>query len=125
MILMHSLLIAPFLRFLALTVMSSLLALGLLHPLPAWADVSAPSFDQSGDDQAHAIADALRGKVYQDGVSLRHDYAEAARLYRSAASRGLALGQYYLGLLYVADRHVEGRRRIEELAPAGRAVLSA
>ena len=48
------------------------------------------------------MADALRGRAYQDGLSGRQDYAEAARLYRRAAVRGLSLGQYYLGFLYVA-----------------------
>ena len=58
--------------------------------------------DYSTSGTAEALAHVLIGKAYQDGLQAPQNYAEAARRYRLAASRGLALGQYYLGLLYLS-----------------------
>ena len=79
-----------------------ILIVGVFISLPVSAQPHTHPNDQSISNQAEAMADALRGRAYQDGLSGRQDYAEAARLYRRAAVRGLSLGQYYLGFLYVA-----------------------
>ncbi|MBA2253418.1 MAG: sel1 repeat family protein, partial [Nitrospirales bacterium] len=84
------------------TMLAGIVAAGLLVSLPALAERSNLTFELSAADEAQAMADALQGKAYQDGASVPQNYGEAARLYRSSASKGLALGQYYLGFLYVA-----------------------
>ena len=92
----------PFDRTLTSYALAGILAAGWFVPLPASAEISHPTHELSVADQAQAMADALQGKAYQDGASVPQNYAEAARLYRSSASKGWALGQYYLGFLYVA-----------------------
>ena len=66
---------------------AGIMAAELFISRPAFAEPGNRIFEPSAADQAQAMADALQGKAYQDGASVPQNYAEAARLYRSSASK--------------------------------------
>ncbi|NNN18892.1 MAG: hypothetical protein HKL84_03445, partial [Acidimicrobiaceae bacterium] len=58
------------------------------------ADQISPS--SPGDARAHSYL----GLMYREGQGVKRDYAQALNLFRRAAERGYAPGQYYLGEMY-------------------------
>lgn len=54
-----------------------------------------------------AEAFLLRGVMLENGIGVNRDHAAAVQSYRQAAERGLALGQYHLGLMYAEGKGVE------------------
>jgi TPR repeat protein/DNA-binding CsgD family transcriptional regulator len=66
------------------------------------------------------------GAMYEDGVSVEQDYAEASRLYHLSAAQGHALAQFNLGVGYengtwVAQNYVEAVRLYRLSANQGNA----
>ena len=50
-------------------------------------------------EQGDADAQSLLGAMYNGGLGVPQDYAEAARWFRFAADQGLAIAQYRLGFI--------------------------
>jgi TPR repeat protein len=55
-----------------------------------------------GDARAHSYF----GLMYRDGQGVPRDYAQAIDLFRKAAERGYAPGQFYLGQMYMVGKGV-------------------
>ena len=45
--------------------------------------------------------------MFENGIGVEKDYAEAVKYYRKAADQGAAVGQYNLGLCYTDGVGVE------------------
>lgn len=57
-------------------------------------------------DQGNAEAQNSLGVMYENGLGIPQDYAEAIRWYRNAADQGYALAQNNLGAMYAQGKGV-------------------
>ena len=84
---------------------AALIALGLKQA--AWADdVSDFQETLQAAEQGNAKAQYNLGVMYDKGLGVRQDYAQAVQWYRRAAEQGYAGAQFNLGVMYDSGQGV-------------------